>query len=449
MTFSVYIKPAVLVAALFFTDAQSLQAQIARETVTINAEMAADRSLVWEQRSEATLLAPSAVQTLSQARLFVTENQTLEIVEAYTRKADGRVIPVERREIATQDGAIGPVLTFLDLKVRQVPFREVAVGDTLVLSVCYTEHEHYVPGQYSYFAEAAANGIEQSVNFTLRAPESVPIRHRAHQIAYMEAREGDAVVRRWSGTFNLAPTTEKGVTDLSFRIPHFAFSTFDSYETIGRAYAEAAAQKMQITPKVKALANEITAGTSDPRAQAEAIFAWVAKNIRYVAVYFGAGRIVPNDADTVLLRGFGDCKDKAAVMGALLAAKDITSEQVLIHSGWAFTLPDPPIQQAFNHVIVYLPSFDRYVDPSSPISTFTSLPPSLAGKPVVRASAPGGVTVAKLAWTPVGTPEQNVARIEARLMISVHGMMSSESVVEGTGEFAQSLRQFVGAAEMR
>jgi transglutaminase-like putative cysteine protease len=79
---------------------------------------------------------------------------------------------------------------------------------------------------------------------------------------------------------------------------------------------------------------------------------WMKKNIRYVAVYLALGRVVPNDAASVLSNKFGDCKDKATLMSALLAAKGIASEAVLINFGGTYTLPEPPTMVALNHVIL-------------------------------------------------------------------------------------------------
>src|SRR5262249_14420909 len=137
-----------------------------------------------------------------------------------------------------------------------------------------------------------------------------------------------------------------------------------SYEDLGRAYAAAAAAKVVVTPEITALAEEITKGVSDRRQQAMAIDAWMKRNIRYVAVYLGVGRVVPNDTATVLRHKFGDCKDKVTLMSALLAAKGIASEPVLINLGPAYTLPEPPTLVALNHVILYLPDFDLYDDPT-------------------------------------------------------------------------------------
>lgn len=425
----------------------SAQAQIARQRISVDIAMAADRSVTWTQHREGTVLSPAALQPLTQARLPVSGNQTLEILEAATRKADGRVIPVEPSEIATQDGAVGPQMSFVDLKVKQVSFRDVAVGDTVVLTVRYTEKEHYIPGQFSWRSVIVPDGIEEAIDVRLEAPADVPIRHSEHNgIAYAEERgEGGSIVRRWTGTTNPPPTAEKNIADLEFTLPRFDFSTFASYEAIGQAYAQAAESKAQVTPTLRALADTITGGRQDPRDQADAIFEWITRNVRYVAVYFGAGRYVPNDVDTILARRFGDCKDKATLMTALLAAKGISAEQVLINAGPSFTLPDSPVLQAFNHAIVYIPSLDVYVDPTTPTSTFRHPPSVLMDKPVVRASASGGV----LARTPVDSAQENVATVSTRTVIAGDGRITSDSTVEATGGYAQSLRWAAAIAEAR
>ena len=139
---------------------------------------------------------------------------------------------------------------------------------------------------------------------------------------------------------------------------------------MGRAYAAAASPKSFVTPEIAALADDITKGIDDRRQQAIAIDAWMKKNIRYVAVFLALGRVVPNDAASVLRNKIGDCKDKATLMSALLAAKGIVSEAVLINLGGTYSLPEPPTMVALNHVILYLPEFDLYDDPTQNFAAF-------------------------------------------------------------------------------
>src|SRR5205807_6028737 len=54
------------------------------------------------------ILAPAAIQPLSQQQLlFVEGMQTVDILEAFTEKADGTRVPVEAANIFTRDGASG------------------------------------------------------------------------------------------------------------------------------------------------------------------------------------------------------------------------------------------------------------------------------------------------------------------------------------------------------
>ena len=57
-------------------------------------------------------------------------------------------------------------------------------------------------------------------------------------------------------------------------------------------------------------------------------------------------------------------------MTALLAAKGIASEAALINLGNAYSLADPPTMATLNHVILYLPEFDVYDDPTAASAAF-------------------------------------------------------------------------------
>jgi hypothetical protein len=80
------------------------------------------------------ILAPAAIQPLSQQQLlFVEGMQTVDILEAFTEKADGTRIAVEAANIVTRDGASGLAATYArDLKQRTIIFPDAGVGDTLV-----------------------------------------------------------------------------------------------------------------------------------------------------------------------------------------------------------------------------------------------------------------------------------------------------------------------------
>ena len=230
-------------------------------------------------------------------------------------------------------------------------------------------------------------------------------------------------MHHWSGRFQIPQSTEQNVADLASRLPRISFSTFQNYEDIGRAFFAAAEDLLNVTPAIASLAEDITRGKAGRREQAEAYSDWVTGNIRYLAVVIGVGRVVPNAPETVIANRYGDCKDVATLMSALLAAKGIASEYALINTNPVYQLDATPLVGSFNHVIVYLPEFDLYADPTAAVSFVGRLPRADRGKPVLRVSK-HQVT---RAHTPIGTADDNVASISSRLKIGVDEIVHGET----------------------
>jgi len=421
------------------------QAQSVKQSIDVTYEIASDLTVVRTSHVEVTPMNPASVQSESQQHFSYTANQTAEILEAYTRKADGTQIPVDQSQIVTQNGLVGAVTSYTDLKIMLIPFRDVDVGDTIVMTSRLTEREHYLPKQYSYLQSLPPTPAESAVSIRLKTPKALSIAFDAHGFSYDEQVTDSDIVRHWSGTFEPSHINEHDIANPRAIVPTLAFSTLPSYEALAQDYYAAAAPKAAVTPAIQQLADQITAGKDDKRRKAEAIFDWMTREVQYVGIYFGNGRYVPNDADTILSRRLGDCKDHATLMSALLAAEGISSEQVLINIGPDYELPAVPVLQAFNHEILYLPEFGLYADPTSPDTTFGVLNRLEMDKPVVRVSAAG----AQVTRTPVGYTADNVYRYNTSIVLGSDGRTHGETRIEATGEEAQLLRDFVAVVEAR
>ena len=333
--------------------------------VTIRADRTATD--VFTQRFK--ILTPSAIAAVSQQQIrFVEGMETLETLEAFTEKSDGTKVPIGPANIITRDAASGLQATYMrDQKQRTIIFSDVQVGDTLVMTHRKETKQSLFPGHFFYSGVFARNQPFSSARVVVEAPNDLDLQVKAIGPGLTESVENSGASRRH--TITLLPQTYlpeeiRAVAPVD-RDPVLLISTFKSYEELGLAYAAAALSKAVVTPEIAALADEITKGIEDRRQQAAAIDAWMKANIRYVAVYLSFGRVVPNDAASVLTNKFGDCKDKVTLMAALLAAKGIASEAVLINFGSAYTLPTPPTMAALNHAILYLPEFDLYDDPTA------------------------------------------------------------------------------------
>jgi hypothetical protein len=173
------------------------------------------------------------------------------------------------------------------------------------------------------------------------------------------------------------------------RLPRLFVSSFADYGAFARSYAAGSAGKAEVTPAIQAKAEEITAGITDRRAQARAIYEWTSARIRYVALYLGAGGVVPHNAADVLANGYGDCKDHTVLFEALLRARGIEALPALINLGNAYSISGVPTLSQIDHVISYLPEFDLYADTTAAIAPFGTLPFQEYGKPVVLVGGEG------------------------------------------------------------
>jgi transglutaminase-like putative cysteine protease len=273
----------------------------------------------------------AARQAAQQTIKFSDEMEQIEVVEAYTKKADGSKLPVAESAIFTQVPQGAPNVTaFDDQKQKVIIFPSVAAGDI----VAYTIREHVIhpmfPGQF-YVGDAYPTtvSVEESRG-TITAPKSMPLSTEGHDLTFRTTDQGQTVLYQWAYSKPDAVARDLSVLSTLDRSPRFFVSSFKDYDQFGQMYAQLVAPLIEVTPKVKAMADTITAGITDRREQAEKIYNWVSANIRYVGIELGRGAVVPHSAEAILANGYGDCKDHTVIFAALLQAEGLESQVVLV-----------------------------------------------------------------------------------------------------------------------
>jgi transglutaminase-like putative cysteine protease/lipoprotein NlpI len=107
-----------------------------------------------------------------------------------------------------------------------------------------------------------------------------------------------------------------------------------------------------VAPAITARADAIRAAAPTPELRLLAALTLVQTEIRYFGTEIGASSHLPAAPAAVLEQRFGDCKDKVALLLALLKALDIEAAPVLVSTDYrgdvALMLPGPA---AFNHAI--------------------------------------------------------------------------------------------------
>ncbi len=362
------------------------------------------------------------------------------ILAAYTQKPDGRRIDVDPASVIIRDAAQADAAVYMrDTKTATVIFPDVAPGDMLVMTTRKIVRATVFPGHFQLLLPLPRTGSYAASTVTVSAPASLPLAVGGTGFAHARDMRGDEI--RHVLTYAPQPVlvAEDRMTSSRDRDPHVSISTFAGLEDMARSYWSTTRTAIAATPAIVALAEEITAGIADRRDQAAAISRWVKANIRYVMVVLGASRVVPNHADMILRNRFGDCKDQAVLMSSLLAAKGIAAEHVLIGAGNGYTLPEPATLGHVNHVMIHLPEFGIYDDPTASLAAFGVLAAETYDKPVLHVSDDG----VRRSRTPAMIPDEHVSSRHTRLAITADGSVSGESLQRARGIFATGARAAV------
>jgi hypothetical protein len=370
---------------------------------------------------------------------FHQSMEDLEISEAYTRKADGRTIPVDTASIIPEAATdvLGQERPDDDQKQMVVEFPEMEVGDVAVVTVIKRARQTYFPGEFTQGVMFAPTLKTDKAQLSLKAPADLDLTIETHGMDFDRSVSGTEATYRWQLD---APTYEhedEAVLSHWDRAPRVFISTFKNYDEFAAAYAALAEPKMAVTLEIQALADSLTQGISDRREQAQILYDWVSRNVVYVARFLDKGRIVPREAALVLTNRSGDCKDHAVLISALLKAKGIDSHLVMINWGNAYSLSASPTFSQLNHVINYLPEFDLYADTTVAVAPFGTLPLEEYGKKAVHAVSAGGA----LRATPLIPRGAMSVSIRTDQRIDGGGRVLGMTTTSATGPLAVQLRQ--------
>jgi transglutaminase-like putative cysteine protease len=231
-----------------------------------------------------------------------------------------------------------------------------------------------------------------------------------------------------------------------------AARSFDNWIEVSRWYSELSDPQAAPDEALQAKARELTAGAKSELEKIAAISRYV-QNIQYIAIQIGVGRWRPHAASQVFSKSYGDCKDKANLMRALLKTINIEAYPVLIYSGDPTFVRDTWASPAqFNHCIVAVkvsdatqaptvithPKLGRLLifDATDDDTPLGDLPDHEQGSFALIAAGDSG----SLMRMPVIPPELNrlVRNIDASL--DATGSLSANVRETATGTWASSYR---------
>jgi transglutaminase-like putative cysteine protease len=238
---------------------------------------------------------------------------------------------------------------------------------------------------------------------------------------------------------------------------------FRSWTDVSQWHTQLAAGQDEVTPEIAAKVRELTANTPTEYTRIQAIGRYV-QAIKYVAIEMDVshgGGYKPHAADAVFRKQYGDCKDKANLMRAMLKAAGVQSYLVAIFAGdRTYVREEWPSPQQFDHMILAVRVSDAtsaptvmtspagrllLFDPTSETTPLGDLPWYEQGSWALLCAGPQGA----LLKVPVAKPEANLVDITLDGTLSGAGDLSASLSSRRTGQSADIQRSlhFYGTAD--
>ncbi|MBM4346362.1 MAG: DUF3857 domain-containing protein [Deltaproteobacteria bacterium] len=354
-----------------------------------------------------------------------------EVLQVAIVRANGQIDrQVEQTTAQFGDDSDG---LYYDLARTTLQFRKLKPGDAIVV-----EHEVSDLGPAPFglvFGELLPLGDTspvREVDIAIRLPAGTPLHAKVFDPAQPAARyppasqrdvrtpQGDIREWRWRlGPFEAATSEPRAPNPLE-RAAVLHASSFASWQAaaswFGALLREALPAPGQ-DPIIRDLARRLAAGKQGSEAQVRAIFEFARAQVRYVGLEFGIHSIKPHPAWQVAQRQFGDCKDKATLIVALLAELGIEAHLALVRTSDLGQVHDGVASLGiFNHAIAYVPSLDWWLDATAVPHGPLELPDGDCSGQALRIGAD-----AELETLPDPNPDRERAEVEIEVDLALDG----------------------------
>ncbi len=221
-------------------------------------------------------------------------------------------------------------------------------------------------------------------NFALITPKNREVNFKVFNQEYAEGtnlmpnltEEENKRIYTWNFNRIKPIIPEYGMPNTSYVNPAVSISSFSSWDEIYKWWKSLYKDKIELNDEVKSFTKNIIKGASSDYEKAKKIYEFVAKNIRYVAIEYGDSGYEPHYANDIFINKYGDCKDQAILLVAMLKSVGLRGYPVLIPTRSVYPIDENFPSSRFNHAICALGIGDEliFMDPTAETTAFDNIP---------------------------------------------------------------------------
>jgi len=353
-----------------------------------------------------------------------------------------------------------------DYRMRLIEARNPEVGSTFAWSAD-VEQSSYIP-QDTWVFQGRQPVLLSRYVLTVPAGWSVkgttfnhaPIQPLIEGSTYTWQLENLPLIKREPSSPSLASLVPRVGITLTPAAGSSSLPVVNTWQNVSSWNATLADPQADANDALSAKVKELTAPASNDFQRIQAISRYV-QNIRYVAIEVNLARgggYQPHPATEVFANQYGDCKDKANLMRAMLKIAGIRSYLVSVYSGDRYHVnPQWPSPRQFNHVIIAIqvdnsvtapvalghPVLGRllFFDPTDTGTPLGDLPDDEQGSYALLIAGQKGDIV----QLPSAPPESNRSDITIAGTLSDRGALDVHFEDRATGQSAAELRRIYAA----
>jgi lipopolysaccharide biosynthesis regulator YciM len=370
-------------------------------------------------------------------------SEELRVLHARVWKPGGQIL--QARELGEKDFVDGVSSMHYDLRVRQLRFPGLETGDVVELEYSLTPLPRRSP-YGGYFGELVLFAGQQTAalkRYIFIAPRERTIYAHAEKVAPASiTQSGESRIFLWEvHSVPPAPRDPRspGLTETA---PYVHVSTVSDWARLGEWYANLVRPQFALDQPLKEQVGQLINRARTDRDKIAAIQEFVLRSTRYVALEFGIYGYKPYPVAQTFARRFGDCKDKASLMIAMLREAGIDAELALVRTRSLGAVAEQPASIAvFDHAIVYVPKFDLWLDGTAEYGT-RELPAEDQGALALTVNLNGA---AQLRRVPVSRPADNYTRRIIHADLTPQGAIHFSGSTLTRGQDAPELRHELAA----
>jgi hypothetical protein len=246
------------------------------------------------------------------------------------------------------------------------------------------------------------------------------------------------------------------VTFLSDKMPAKSYKNWSEF---GNWYTDLASGMREASPALQQKVQEIAPANLPVMERIKKLAGFAQHDVRYVAIEIGVGGYRPHSASDIFARRYGDCKDKATVLSAMLSQIGVKSYYVVVNASRGIVNQGSPASaDLFNHMILAIampeasyskpmpamyehPKLGHLLifDPTNDLVPFGQIPYYEQDNYGLLVGERGG----ELIHMPLSNPEANGTTRTAKLKLQPDGSLHGDVEEIRTGFHAMMLREYL------